>query len=184
MLPTMDELTTERLLLRGWHDADLAPWAEMNADPQVREHLGDVLTRAQSDASVARFRREYDERGFGWWAVEELASGRFIGFAGLDVVDAGLPVAGVEIGWRLARAAWGRGYATEAARAVLAFAFENLGLAEVVAITTTGNLRSQAVMRRLGMIHDPAVDVADASIPDGPLRPDVLFRIRRPEATS
>lgn len=171
------ELRTERLLLRRWHDRDLAPWAAMNADPEVREHLGEPLTREQSDASVARFLAEFDERGYGWWAVEVRGSGEFAGFAGLDRVDDGLPFTGVEIGWRLARGAWGKGYATEAARAVLAFGFGTLGLPEILAVTTAGNLRSQAVMDRIGMTRDLAGDFDDPTAPAGPLRPNVLYRI-------
>ncbi|GAA2232959.1 GNAT family N-acetyltransferase [Streptomyces nogalater] len=151
----------------------------MNADPEVREHLGDLLTRDQSDASVARFQADFDRRGYGWWAVEVRATGRFIGFAGLDPVDDGMPFTGVEIGWRLARSAWGQGYATEAALAVLAYGFDTLGLPEILAVTTSANHRSQAVMRRIGMTRDPADDFDDPTAPEGPLRPNVLFRIAR-----
>jgi RimJ/RimL family protein N-acetyltransferase len=151
----------------------------MNGDPEVREYLGDLLSREQSDASVARFQAEFEERGFGWWAVEVRASGEFVGFAGLDQVDDGMPFTGVEIGWRLARSAWGRGYATEAARSVLGFGFDTLGLAEILAVTTATNLRSQAVMRRIGMTRDPADDFDDPAVPEGPLRPNVLYRIAR-----
>ncbi|MEU4604896.1 GNAT family N-acetyltransferase [Kribbella sp. NPDC023972] len=175
----MAELRTERLLLRRWRESDLAPWAAMNADPEVRQHLGEVMTREQTDASVATFRAEFDQRGYGWWAVEVQATGEFIGFAGLDDVDPGLPFTGVEIGWRLARSAWGHGYATESARAVLTYGFDTLGLAEILAITTATNHRSQAVMRRLGMTHNPADNFDDPSVPDGPLRPNVLYRITR-----
>ncbi|MEV4442739.1 GNAT family N-acetyltransferase [Streptomyces sp. NPDC049577] len=101
------ELLTERLHLRGWRDSDLAPWAAINADPEVREHLGGPISREQSDAAVARFQAEFAERGYGWWAVEVRATGEFIGFAGLDRMDDGMPFTGVEIGWRLARRAWG-----------------------------------------------------------------------------
>lgn len=175
----MTSLRTERLTLRRWRDRDLEPWAAMNADPQVREHLGDLLTREQSDASVARFEADFDRRGFGWWAVEVRSTGAFIGFTGLDEVDDGMPFTGVEIGWRLARAAWGQGYATEAARAVLAHGFGTLGLPEILAVTTAANFRSQAVMRRIGMTRDPADDFDDPTAPEGPLRPSVLFRITR-----
>ncbi|WP_431032785.1 GNAT family N-acetyltransferase [Streptomyces sp. P6-2-1] len=175
----MTPLRTPRLLLRPWQESDLAPWAAMNADPEVREHLGEPLTRAQSDASVARFRAEFARRGYGWWAVEVRATGDFIGFAGLDRVDEGLPFTGVEIGWRLARAAWGHGYATEAARAVLAFGFGTLGLPEILAVTTATNVRSQAVMRRIGMTRDPHGDFDDPEAPEGPLRPNVLYRVTR-----
>lgn len=180
----MPELRTDRLMLRRWRESDLAPWAEMNADPEVREHLGDPLTREQSDASVARFRAAFDRRGYGWWAVEVLATGEFVGFAGLDDVEEDMPFTGVEIGWRLARPAWGHGYATEAARATLAFGFETLGLPEILAITTAANVRSRAVMRRIGMTRDPAGDFDDPSAPDGPLRPSVLYRIQRGQAVA
>lgn len=103
----MTVLHTERLVLRPWRDSDLDPWAAMNADPEVREHLGDPLTREQSEASLVRFRAAFDRRGYGWWAVEVRATGEFIGFAGMDDVDDGMPFTGVEIGWRLARASWG-----------------------------------------------------------------------------
>jgi RimJ/RimL family protein N-acetyltransferase len=175
----MPELRTDRLLLRRWRDSDLAPWAAMNADPEVREHLGPVLTPEQSAASVARFEAGFEERGFGWFAVEVTATGRFIGFAGLDPVDEGFAFTGVEIGWRLARDAWGHGYATEAALAVLDFGFTTLHLPEILAVTTATNLRSQAVMRRIGMTSDPADDFDDPNVPEGPLRPNVLFRISR-----
>ncbi|GAA1877461.1 GNAT family N-acetyltransferase [Streptantibioticus ferralitis] len=127
---------------------------------------------------MARFQAEFDRRGFGWWAVEVRESGEFIGFTGLDEVDEGLPFTGVEVGWRLARSAWGHGYATEAALAGLDFGFGTLALPEIVAVTTATNLRSQAVMRRIGMTHDPADDFDDPSAPEGPLRRNVLYRIR------
>jgi RimJ/RimL family protein N-acetyltransferase len=174
----MPDLRTDRLTLRSWRESDVQPWAEMNADPQVREYLGDLLTRAQSAASAARFQAQLDERGFGFWAVEVRSTGEFIGFTGLDQVDEDMPFAGVEIGWRLARAAWGRGYATEAALASLAFGFESLGLPEILAVTTVTNPHSQAVMRRIGMTRDPAEDFDDPAEPEGPLRRNVLYRIR------
>lgn len=166
-------------MLRGWRETDLAPWASLNADPEVRKHFPGVLTREQSDASVARFRAELDRRGWGWWAVEVIDTGEFIGFAGLDPVEDVMPFTGVEAGWRLARSAWGHGYATEAARAVVGFGFESLALPEVLAVTTVTNLRSQAVMRRIGMSRDPAEDFDDPTVPPGPLRPSVVYRVRR-----
>ena len=175
----MAELRTDRLTLRRWRDRDLEPWAAMNADPEVREHLGALLTREQSDASVARFEADFDRRGYGWWAVEVRDTGGFVGFAGLDEVEDGMPFTGVEIGWRLARSSWGRGYATEAALAVLAHGFGALELPEVLAVTTATNLRSQAVMRRIGMSRDTEADFDDPTVPEGPLRPNVLYRVAR-----
>ncbi|WP_345142504.1 GNAT family N-acetyltransferase, partial [Streptomyces mexicanus] len=174
----MHELPTERLVLRGWRASDLGPWAAMNADPEVRAYFPDVLTRQQSEASVARFQADLDRRGWGWWAVEVRATGEFVGFAGLDPVEEGMPFTGVEIGWRLARRAWGHGYATEAARAALAFGFERLRLTEILAVTAASNLRSRAVMHRLGMTRDPADDFDDPGVPEGPLRRSVLYRLR------
>lgn len=179
----MAELRTDRLTLRRWRDSDLEPWAAMNADPEVREHLGALLTREQSDGSVALFQAEFDQRGYGWWAVEVRATGEFIGFAGLDQVDDGMPFTGVEIGWRLARSAWGHGYATEAALSVLSHGFDTLDFPEILAVTTATNLRSQAVMRRIGMTRDPADDFDDPTVPEGPLRPNVLYRITRSTRT-
>ncbi|MFF5922737.1 GNAT family N-acetyltransferase [Streptomyces flavochromogenes] len=171
----MPELRTDRLLLRRWRESDLEPWAAMNADSEVRKHLGELLTREQSDATVAVMQAEFDDRGFGWWALEARETGEFIGRVGLDEVDEDMPFAGVDIGWRLMRSVWGHGYATEAALTCLAFAFD-LGLPEVVASTTVNNLRSQAVMRRIGMTRDPADDFEDPSVPEGPLRQCVLYR--------
>jgi RimJ/RimL family protein N-acetyltransferase len=176
----MAELRTERLLLRHWRESDGPPWAAMNADPVVREDFPELLTPEQSAASMAYFQAELEQRGYGWWALEVRSTGDFIGFAGLDPVDEEMSFTGVEIGWRLARAAWGHGYATEAARAVLAFGFDTLGLPEILALTPVGNVRSQAVMRRIGMTHDPADDFDDPTVPDGPLRRTVLYRARPP----
>lgn len=176
----MSELRTERLRLRGWRENDLEPWAAMNADPLVREFLGGVVPREQAEASARRFGRELEERGWGWWAVEVLATGEFIGFTGLDPVDEEMPFTGVEAGWRLARAAWGRGYAIEAAVAVLDFGFRALALPEILAVTAATNRRSQRVMRKLGMVRDPADDFDDPSMPPGPHRPGVVYRVERP----
>jgi RimJ/RimL family protein N-acetyltransferase len=176
----MPDLRTDRLTLRSWQESDIKPWASMNADPQVREYLGDLLTYEQSAASAAHFQAQLDELGYGFWAVEVSSTGEFIGFTGLDQVDEGMPFTGIEIGWRLARSAWGHGYATEAALAGLAYGFETLGLPEILAVTTATNLRSQAVMRRIGMTRDPADDFDDPTEPEGPLRRNVLYRTRPP----
>ena len=176
----MAELRTERLLLRQWRDDDLAPFAALNADPEVMEHFPARLTRHESDAFVAFCRDRIAERGWGLWAVEVVASGEFIGLVGLSEprFDAHFTPA-VEIGWRLARSAWGFGYATEAARAALAYAFDELRLDEVVSFTATTNLRSQAVMQRLGMTHDELDDFDHPRVDDPRLRRHVLYRLPR-----
>jgi len=171
------ELRTERLLLRSWQEADQAPWAALNADPEVREFFPEVLTAEQSRASAHAFQADLDARGWGWWALEVRETGTFIGMAGLDPVEDDVAFTGVEAGWRLARSAWGRGYATEAARAVLRYGFETLALPEILAITTATNLRSQAVMRRVGMMYDASLDFDDPAVPDGPLRRNVVYRV-------
>lgn len=175
----MSDLRTDRLLLRHWRESDLEPWAALNADPAVREHFPTVETREQSAESMALIAAALTERGWGLWALEVLDTGEFIGFTGLNPVR-GLPFEGVEVGWRLARAAWGHGYAAEAARAALTYAFGVLELPEVVSFTSTTNVRSQAVMRRIGMTHDPADDFDHPRVPPGPLRRHVLYRICRP----
>lgn len=180
------ELRTERLALRRWREADLATFAALNADPAVTEFLVGPLTRAESDDMVARIEGTFDERGFGLWAVEVAAdgpdAGAFAGFVGLwpTGFQAHFTPA-VEVGWRLARAHWGRGYATEAARASLADGFARLGLPEVVSFTAAVNVRSRRVMERLGMTRDPAHDFDHPRLPPGHrLRPHVLYRITRP----
>ncbi|NJP24694.1 GNAT family N-acetyltransferase [Microbispora sp. SCL1-1] len=172
-------MRTERLVLRRWREDDKEPFAALNADPVVMEHFPATLSREDSDALAERIEAGFDEHGFGLWAVE--ADGEFIGFTGLSVPRFTAPFTPcVEIGWRLARSAWGRGYATEAARASLEDGFGRAGLTEVVSFTAVQNVRSQAVMRRLGMTHDPADDFDHPALPAGhPLRRHVLYRIRR-----
>jgi ribosomal-protein-alanine N-acetyltransferase len=150
----------------------------MNADPEVMEFFPRVLTRGESDGLVERIEAGFERDGFGLWAVEVRETGEFVGFAGLNRVGFEAPFTpAVEVGWRLARAAWGNGYATEAGRAALAFGFERVGLAEIVSFTTVANHRSRAVMERLGMTRDPAEDFEHPSLPSGhPQRPHVLYR--------
>jgi RimJ/RimL family protein N-acetyltransferase len=175
---TISELKTARLILRRWRDEDTLPWAAMNADPLVREYFPAVMTYEQSAGSIEAFRSDLDRRGWGWWALELAATGELIGMAGLDPVEDGMPFQGVEVGWRLARSAWGNGYATEAGHACLDFGFDVLGLGEILAICAAGNQRSQAVMHRLGMTRDPADDFDDPTVPPGSLRRSVVYRIR------
>lgn len=177
----MTVVSTPRLLLRPWRDADREPWAAMSVDPEVMTYFPATLTREESDAFVDRAQQGFAERGWGWFAIEERASGAFVGVAGLAPVRFEAPFTpAVEIGWRLAREAWGQGFATEAARASVTFAFDELGLDEVVALAVPSNERSLAVMRRLGMTHDPADDFAHPLVPDDhPLRGCVLYRLTR-----
>jgi RimJ/RimL family protein N-acetyltransferase len=178
----MVEINTERLTLRDWRDSDLAPWAAMNADPEVRHFLGPVLTAEQAAASVLNFQDDLDRYGFGFWALAVRSSGEFIGFTGLDTVDEEMPFTGVEIGWRLARPAWGHGYATEAALAALAYGFGTIGLPEILAVAVATNVRSRAVMERIGMTYDPAADFDDPDVDDATLRRCVVYRKQRPQA--
>ena len=176
-------LRTERLILRPWRDADLPPFAALNADPRVREHFPSCLTHAESDASAARIRANFEAHGHGLWAAEVVGGAPFIGFIGLaepSFVARFTPC--IEIGWRLAHAHWGRGYATEGARAALAFGFESVGLAEIVSMTTPTNTRSRRVMEKLGMRRDPAEDFEHPNLaPGSPARRHVLYRLRAPD---
>ena len=145
-------MKTERLLLRQWREQDKVLFAALNADPLVMRYFASTQSRDQSDRSIAVWAEELDERGWSNWAVEKLIDGRFVGFVGLTIPRRSLPfMPCVEIGYRLAREHWGNGFATEAGREVLRFAFESLGLPDVVSFTSKLNLPSQAVMQRLGM---------------------------------
>ena len=171
---------TERLVLRQWRDEDRETFAALNADPIVMEHFPSTMTRAESDAYVDRVSATIAQRGWGTWAVEVAATGEFIGFVGLNEprFEAHFTPA-VEIGWRLARGAWGHGYATEAARAVLAYAFDELKLGEIVSFTTVENRRSRRVMERIGMSRDPADDFDHPNVTNERIRPHVLYRLAR-----
>jgi len=179
---TGPELETLRLILRQWRTSDAEPFAAMNADPEVMRHFPAPLGRADSDALLARAQAKWCDDGLCYFAVTEKGGG-FIGFAGLNrpAFEAHFTPC-VEIGWRLARPAWGQGHATEAARACLDWGFGALGLAEVVSFTVPANARSQAVMRRLGMCRDPEGDFDHPDLPlDSPLRRHVLYRLKREE---
>src|SRR5262249_12885494 len=160
------ELQTERLHLRRWRPGDRAPFAALNADPRVMEYFPALLSREDSDALVARIEAHFDRHGFGLWAVEIAGVTPFAGFIGLCFArfEAHFTPC-VEIGWRLAADYWGRGFATEGARAALAFGFASLRLAEIVSFTTAGNLRSRRVMEKLGMTHQPSDDFDHPLLP-------------------
>jgi RimJ/RimL family protein N-acetyltransferase len=155
----------------------------MNADPEVMEFFPRPLTPAESDELVGRIEDWFEANGFGLWALEVRDSGEFIGFTGLQPVgfEAHFTPA-VEVGWRLARSAWGEGYATEAGQAALRFGFERAGLGEVVSLASTGNRRSRAVMERLGMTRDSADDFDHPGVAEGHLRSHVLYRIAAPRS--
>jgi RimJ/RimL family protein N-acetyltransferase len=176
-------LTTDRLLLRRWRESDRAPFAALNADPEVMRHFPSTRTRAESDAMVDRLDAAIEADGFGLWAVERRDTEEFIGFVGLSRPTFDPRLADqVEIGWRLAREAWGHGFATEAAREVVRFAFDPAGadLPALISFTASTNEPSRRVMRRLGMSHDPADDFEHPALPPGhALRPHVLYRLSR-----
>lgn len=172
--------------MRPWAPADREPFAAMNSDPEVMRFLRRPLTRAESDAFVARIEASWATRGYGLWAVEVLGGPAFIGYVGLwdALFDAPFTPA-VEVGWRLARAAWGNGYATEAARAAVDFGHGSVRLPEVLSFTAAINLRSRAVMERIGLVHQPEGDFDHPLVPLGdPLRSHVLYRFPERVAAS
>ena len=172
-------LRGERVLLRRWRPQDRDPFAALNADPVVMEHFPATLTRAQSDALVDRVEALFELNGYGLWALEVPGLTPFAGFVGL--VEQTFPAhftPAVEIGWRLSADWWHQGFATEAAGLALAYGFESIGLSEIVSMTSTTNLASQAVMRRIGMHRDPADDFDHPSVPpDSVIRRHVLYRL-------
>ncbi len=179
-LPAPAEPLTERLQLRRWQPADLAPLAAMNADPAVMRYFAGTANADASQRSIAGWQAAFEARGWANWAVETKDSAEFIGFVGLTVparVFSFSPC--VEIGWRLAQRFWGRGYATEAALAALALGFDRLRLAEIVSFTSLVNTPSRAVMQRIGL-RDTGQDFDHPALPEGsPLRRHCLYRITR-----
>ncbi len=177
----MSPLETPRLTLRPWRDADVEPFVAMFADPRVMEFLPAAPDRAGIEAIAGRIRAHFAEHGFGWWAAEQKVSGDFIGFIGLSrVTFAAHFTPAIEVGWRLASAHWGQGYATEGAKAALDFGFARLGLPEIVSFTVPANRRSWRVMQRIGMTHDPADDFDHPRLAEGdPRRRHVLHRMSR-----
>lgn len=173
------EIRTERLLLRRWRETDLEPFAGLNADPEVRAYLQGPITRTQSDDAAHVIESDLERRGWGLWAVEVTETAEFIGFVGLAEANFSAPFTpSVEVGWRLARDAWGHGYATEGAKAALRFGFQEAHLPEILSFTATLNLRSRAVMERIGMERDLDGDFDHPLVPKGdPIRPHVLYRL-------
>ncbi len=174
-----NELSTARLVLRRWRESDRVPFAALNADPLVMEYFPDRLTQAESDDLIAKVEAGFEMRGYGLWALEVRATSEFVGFTGLAVPSFSAHFTpAVEVGWRLAHSAWGKGYATEAALASIAFGFQEARLDEIVSFTTAANARSRAVMERIGMTNDPADDFDHPELDElDYLRPHVLYRI-------
>ncbi len=173
-------LETSRLVLRPWEDRDREPFRRMNADPRVMEYFAAPLLPAESDAMIQRIQSHMDRHGFGFFAAALRDTGELIGMVGMSHVpfEAHFTPC-VEIGWRIAAAYWNRGFATEGARECLRYAREVLALAEVVAFTVPGNLRSRRVMEKLGMTRNPEDDFEHPRLPEGhPLRRHVLYRTR------
>lgn len=182
MAARYDTIRTDRLIMRRWRESDREPFAALNADPETMRYFPSTLNRAESDAIIERIEGRMEHQGYGLWALEIAESGEFIGFTGLNplATDAGIPGAGgMEVGWRLARAAWHHGYATEAAKASLEVAFGGLHLAEIFSMTAVLNQPSQAVMRRIGLTEFARFQ--HPMIPAGSvLRPHVTYRGERP----
>jgi len=176
-------LETERLLLRRWRERDSDPFAALNADPEVMEHFPSVLSAEESTQLLRRIDRQFEEFGFGLWAVEIKWAKRFIGFCGLAVPTFETHFTpAIEIGWRFAKDQWGSGYATEAAKVVLDFGFEKTDLEQILSWTVPANQRSQGVMRRLGMQRTPELDFDHPRfLHDERLRRHIVYRITRPE---
>ncbi|WP_316196949.1 GNAT family N-acetyltransferase [Bradyrhizobium sp. SZCCHNS3053] len=172
-------ISTERLFLREWRDEDRAPFATMSADPEVMAFLRALPTRQACDQWIDAQIAHHAAHGFGFWVVEGRRSGAFLGTVGLFRVGFDAPFTpAVEIGWRLAREAWGQGVATEAARAALDFGFNTLGLDEIIAYAAPANQASQNVMRKLGMARDAASDFDHPRVAaDSPLRRQVMYRL-------
>lgn len=175
-------IRTERLILREWRDDDFEPFAAMNADRRVMEFLPAPLDRSASDAFALRIRDEFARHRFGLWAVEAPGVAPFIGYVGLSVPKfTAFFTPCVEIGWRLAFNHWGRGYATEGARAAIDFGFKKAGLEEIVSFTVPSNIRSRRVMEKIGMTRDPVDDFDHPNLEVGHrLRRHVLYRIGSP----
>ena len=173
-------LETERLVLREWRAEDRAPFGAICADPRVMATLGPVKSRAESDELLGRVEAMEAAHGHTFWALERRSDAALIGWCGVIRGDMA-PIDGkAEIGWRLAHAAWGQGYASEAAQATLDWLFTNRADESAWAITHSGNHRSRAVMERLGMTYRPEFDFYHPKLAeDSPLRPHVTYSLER-----
>lgn len=171
---------TERLILRPWRDEDRKPFAAMSVDPEVMRYFPSTLNAAESNALIDKLQGRWAETGFSFAAAERKSDKTFLGFVGLSHIPYETPLTpAVEIGWRLARHAWGKGYASEGAQQALSWGFNSLGLDEVVSFTAEQNMPSRKVMERIGMTRDPAGDFNHPSLgASSPLLRHVLYRIK------
>ena len=178
-------IETERLLLRRWTEGDRERFARLNSDARVMEFLPQRLPAPESDRLVERIQEHFRKHGFGLFAVELRRERRFIGYVGLHVPGFQAHFTPcVEIGWRLAADDWGRGLATEGAKAVVRYAFDALGLDSLVSFTVPANVRSIRGMEKIGMSRDPAEDFDHPNLPEGhALRRHVLYRLRNLRGT-
>jgi RimJ/RimL family protein N-acetyltransferase len=177
--PRFDSIRTDRLVMRRWRDTDRDGYAALNADPEVMRYFPATLDRATSNASIDRIEDLFDRQGFGLWALEVATTGEFIGFTGLNPMPDGVPGAGgMEVGWRLARRAWHKGFATEAALAAVDVAFAGAGLAELWSMTAVLNRPSQAVMLRIGMTPHAFFDHPKIAV-GHPLRRHIAYRLEQ-----
>ncbi len=178
-----DNLSTARLILRRWRESDRRPFADLNAHRRVMEFMPAILQREASDELMDRIELHFEKHKFGLFAAELRETGSLIGFVGLSVPSFAAPfMPCVEIGWRLSAEHWGKGLATEGAREVLGYAFETIGLREVVSFTVPANRPSRGVMEKIGMARNPSDDFEHPRMPAGhALRPHVLYRLRRAE---
>lgn len=174
-------IKTKRLILRPWQETDLEPFARLNADPRVMEFFPSIKTFEETSKEYEAILEHFKKHSYGWWAVSEINHSNFIGFIGLRYID--FPAAftpAIEIAWRLAYEYWGKGYATEGANASLQYGFETLNFPEIISFTSTINIRSQAVMERIGMHHNPKDDFDHPKLSqEHRLCRHVLYRINK-----
>ena len=176
---------TDRLIIRPWKDSDRGEYLGTCNSERVTAHLGGPATIEEIDAAIGRIRKCQEENGFCFWAVERKSDGAFLGYCGLKIArDEGTPIEGdVEVGWRFREDAWGQGYAIEAARACLDWAWANLDVGRIVAITVPANKSSWSVMERLGMNRRPDLDFAHPSFaPEHPLSAHLAYVMERPSS--
>ena len=179
-MPKIVELETERLILRQWNDTDYPAFYEMSSDPEVMKYYPNLMSRSESDEMADKIRSLISNKGWGFWAVEEKEDNKFIGFVGLHEPLPELPFSPcVEIGWRIKREKWGMGFATEAAKEALNFAFDLLNLEKIYSFATVGNKKSRAVMERLGMANTNKNFEHPEMPKDSPLREHVLYELSR-----